>query len=244
MANLSLEVKDINVSYGDIHALWDVSLNVEEGSIVALVGANGAGKTTLLKAISGLVRAQKGDILLGGKSIKNLSPQQIVERGVIHVPEGRRLFATLTVMENLRLGAYVKRARAQYDQSLERVFSLFPILKNRKEQKAGSLSGGEQQMLAIGRALMSQPTILMLDEPSLGLSPILVRTIFQLIATLNEQKTTILLVEQNVYQALKVARQGYVLKTGKIVACDQCEVLINDEEIRKAYIGDRGGKRS
>jgi branched-chain amino acid transport system ATP-binding protein len=244
LANPSLEVKGINVSYGDIQALWDVSLNVEEGAIVALVGANGAGKTTLLKAISGLVRVQKGEILLSGKSINNLSPQQIVDRGVIHVPEGRRLFSTLTVMENLKLGAYIPRARAQYAQSLERVFGLFPVLKNRKEQKAGSLSGGEQQMLAIGRALMAQPKILMMDEPSLGLSPILVRTIFQLIATLNEQKTTILLVEQNVYQALKIAQQAYVLKTGKIVMSGQCEILLADEEIRKAYIGERGSKRS
>ena len=244
MANLSLEVKGINVSYGDIQALWDVSLNVEEGAIVALVGANGAGKTTLLKAISGLIRVQKGEILLSGKSINNLSPQQIVDRGVIHVPEGRRLFSTLTVMENLKLGAYIPRARPQYAQSLERVFGLFPILKNRKEQKAGSLSGGEQQMLAIGRALMAQPKILMMDEPSLGLSPILVRTIFQLIATLNEQKTTILLVEQNVYQALKIAQQAYVLKTGKIVMCGQCEVLLANEEIRKAYIGERVSKHS
>jgi branched-chain amino acid transport system ATP-binding protein len=243
LANLSLEVKGIDVSYGDIHALWDVSLNVEEGAIVALVGANGAGKTTLLKAISGLVRVQKGEILLSGKSIKNLSPQTIVERGVIHVPEGRRLFSTLTVMENLKLGAYNRRARSQYAQSLERVFGLFPVLAKRKEQKAGSLSGGEQQMLAIGRAIMAQPTILMMDEPSLGLSPILVRTIFQLIATLNEQKTTILLVEQNVYQALKIAQQGYVLKTGKIVMCGQCEGLLADDEIQKAYIGERGRNR-
>jgi branched-chain amino acid transport system ATP-binding protein len=244
LENPLLEIKGLSVSYDDIQALWDVSMNVDEGSIVALVGANGAGKTTLLKTISGLVRAQKGEILLSGKSINNLSPQQIVERGVIHVPEGRRLFSTLTVLENLNLGAYVRRARPQQAQSLERVFSLFPVLKNRKEQKAGSLSGGEQQMLAIGRALMAQPKVLMLDEPSLGLSPILVRTIFELIATLNRQKTTILLVEQNVNQALKIAQQAYVLKTGKMVMSGQCEILLQNEEIRKAYIGERGGKRS
>lgn len=244
MENPLLEIKGLSVSYGDIQALWDVSMNVDEGSIVALVGANGAGKTTLLKTISGLVRAQKGEILLSGKPINNLSPQQIVERGVIHVPEGRRLFSTLTVLENLNLGAYIRRARPQQAQSLERVFSLFPVLKNRKEQKAGSLSGGEQQMLAIGRALMAQPKVLMLDEPSLGLSPILVRTIFELIATLNQQKTTILLVEQNVNQALKIAQQAYVLKTGKMVMSGQCEILLQNEEIRKAYIGERGGKRS
>jgi branched-chain amino acid transport system ATP-binding protein len=244
LANLLLEVKGLNVSYGDIQALWDVSLDVEEGAIVALVGANGAGKTTLLKTISGLVRAQKGEILLSGKPINHLSPQQIVDQGVVHVPEGRRLFGTLTVMENLNLGAYIPRARPQYQHSLERVFSLFPVLKNRKEQKAGSLSGGEQQMLAIGRALMSQPKVLMLDEPSLGLSPILVRTIFQLITTLNEQKTTILLVEQNVNQALKVGHYAYVLKTGKIVMNGKCCDLITNEEIRKAYIGERGSKHS
>lgn len=242
MANPLLEVKSLDISYGDIQALWDVSLNVEEGSIVALVGANGAGKTTLLKAVSGLVKPKKGQVLLSGTSISNLSPQQIVDRGVIHVPEGRRLFSTLTVMENLNLGAYCRRARSQSAQSLERVFTLFPVLKNRKDQKAGSLSGGEQQMLAIGRALMSQPRILMLDEPSLGLSPILVRTIFQLIASLNEQKITILLVEQNVNQALKIAQQAYVIKTGKIVMSGECEILLNNEEIRKAYIGEHGSK--
>ncbi len=244
MANPLLEVKDLNVAYGDIQALWDVSLDVGEGSIVALVGANGAGKTTLLKTISGLVQAKKGDILLEGKSIIHLSPQQIVDKGVIHVPEGRRLFGTLTVMENLNLGAYIPRARPAFNQSLERVFALFPVLKNRREQKAGSLSGGEQQMLVIGRALMAEPKILMLDEPSLGLSPILVRTIFQLISTLNQQKMTILLVEQNVNQALKVAQQAYVLKTGHIVMSGECEILLNNDEIRRAYIGEHGGKHS
>ncbi len=244
MANPLLEVKSLEVSYGDIQALWDVSLRVDEGSIVALVGANGAGKTTLLKTISGLVRAKNGDILLEGKSISHMSAQQIVDQGIVHVPEGRRLFSTLTVMENLKLGAYIPRARPSFTQSLERVYGLFPVLKSRQEQKAGSLSGGEQQMLAIGRALMAQPKILMLDEPSLGLSPILVRTIFQLISTLNEQKMTILLVEQNVNQALKVAQQAYVLKTGKIVMSGQCEILLNNEEIRQAYIGEHGGKRS
>jgi branched-chain amino acid transport system ATP-binding protein len=243
LANQLLEVKGLSVAYGDIQALWDVSLNVDEGSIVALVGANGAGKTTLLKTISGLVRAQKGDVLLHGKSINSLSPQQIVDQGVIHVPEGRRLFSTLTVMENLSLGSYIPRARPHSAQSLERVFSLFPVLKNRKDQKAGSLSGGEQQMLAIGRALMAQPKILMLDEPSMGLSPILVRTIFKLISELNEQKMTILLVEQNVNQALKIAQQAYVLKTGKIVMSGECEILLSDEEIRKAYIGGKGSKQ-
>jgi branched-chain amino acid transport system ATP-binding protein len=239
LANPLLEVKNINVFYGDIQALWDVSLQVEEGAIVALLGANGAGKTTLLKTVSGLVRPGGGEIIFLGKPISHLNPKEIVDRGIVHVPEGRRLFPSLTVLENLRLGAYIPRARPSFLSSLERVYALFPVLKNRKDQKAGTLSGGEQQMLAIGRALMAQPKIIMLDEPSLGLSPILVKTIFQLINTLNEQKTTILLVEQNINQALKVAHQAYVLKTGRIVMSGPGSELIKNEEIRKAYIGER-----
>lgn len=241
--NQLLEVKGIDVFYGDGQALWDVSITVEEGTIVALVGANGAGKTTLLKTISGLIHARKGEILLSGKSLSNLKPQKIVDRGIIHVPEGRRLFSNLTVLENLKLGAYVPRARPFFAESLERVFSLFPALNTRKDQKAGSLSGGEQQMLAIARGIMAQPKLLMLDEPSLGLSPILVKTIFELISALNEQKATILLVEQNIRQALKIAHQAYVLKTGKIVMSGRGDELLADEEIRKAYIGERVSKR-
>jgi len=243
LANQLLEVKGIDVSYGDIQALWDVSIGVEEGTIVTLVGANGAGKTTLLKTISGLIHARKGEILFSGKSLKNLKPQEIVDKGITHVPEGRRLFASLSVLENLKLGAYTPSARPFYAESLERVYSLFPVLKNRQSQRAGTLSGGEQQMLAIGRALMARPKLVMLDEPSLGLSPILVKTIFELISTLHEQKLTILLVEQNINQALKVAQQAYVLKTGQIVMSGRGDELLANEEIRKTYIGERVRKR-
>jgi branched-chain amino acid transport system ATP-binding protein len=243
LANQLLEVKELDVSYGDIQVLWGISLNVEEGTIVALVGANGAGKTTLLKTISGLLRPRRGEILLSGERLRNIKPQEIVGRGIIHVPEGRRLFTGLTVMENLKLGAYVPEARSYFTESLERVFHLFPVLKDRKDQRAGTLSGGEQQMLAIGRAVMARPRLMMLDEPSLGLSPILVKTIFGLISALNEQKTTILLVEQNVNQALKIAHQAYVLKTGKIVMCGRGCDLLADEEVCKAYIGERARKQ-
>jgi branched-chain amino acid transport system ATP-binding protein len=243
LANQLLEVKGLDVFYGDIHALWDVSIQVEEGTIVALVGANGAGKSTLLRTISGVLRARKGEILFSGESLINFSPKDVVDRGIVHVPEGRRLFSSLTVQENLVLGAFTPRARPFFAQSLERVYGLFPILKDRSNQKAGTLSGGEQQMLAIGRAVMALPKVIMLDEPSLGLSPMLVKKIFELINTLNEQKATILLVEQNIHQALKIAHQAYVMKTGKIVMCGKgCDLLVN-EEIRKVYIGERVSKQ-
>lgn len=242
MENHLLEVKGIDVLYGDVQAVWDVSIHVEEGTIVALVGANGAGKTTLLKTISGITPAGKGEILFEGNSIAKLKPQEVVDIGISHVPEGRRLFSSLTVLENLKLGAYPSRARPLMANSLERAFSLFPLLKNRKDQKAGSLSGGEQQMLAIGRALMAHPVLLMLDEPSLGLSPIFVRTIFELISTLNAQKITILLVEQNINQALKIAHQAYVLKTGKIAMNGSGDELLADPEVQRAYIGKRWSK--
>jgi branched-chain amino acid transport system ATP-binding protein len=242
LENHLLEVKGIDVLYGDVQAIWDVSIHVEEEKIVALVGANGAGKTTLLKTISGITPARKGEILFEGNSIAKLKPQEVVDIGISHVPEGRRLFSSLTVLENLKLGAYPPRARPLMANSLERAFSLFPLLKNRKDQKAGSLSGGEQQMLAIGRALMAHPVLLMLDEPSLGLSPIFVRTIFELISTLNAQKITILLVEQNINQALKIAHQAYVLKTGKIAMNGSGDELLADPEVQRAYIGKRWSK--
>jgi branched-chain amino acid transport system ATP-binding protein len=243
LENHLLEVEGVDVLYGDVQAVWGVSIHVDEGTIVALVGANGAGKTTLLKAISGIIHASSGEILFSGKSLAKLRPQEVVERGISHVPEGRRLFSDLTVLENLKLGAYPPRARPLFAESLERAYGLFPVLKNRNAQKAGSLSGGEQQMLAIARALMAQPTLLMLDEPSLGLSPIFVRTIFELINTLNTQKVTILLVEQNIHQALKIAHQAYVLKTGKIAMNGSGEELLADPDVQKAYIGERWSKR-
>lgn len=243
MENSVLEVKGVDVLYGDVQALWDVSLSVEKGTIVSLVGANGAGKSTLLKTISGVNRAAKGEILFSGRPVTSMKPQEVVETGISHVPEGRRLFASLTVIENLKLGAYLPRARARVDESLNRAFELFPVLKSRQGQKAGSLSGGEQQMLAIGRAMMSQPVVLMLDEPSLGLSPILVRIMFELVVTLNKGGVTVLLVEQNIRQALKIADQAYVLKNGRIVLQGRGEDLLADPEVQKAYIGERWRKK-
>jgi branched-chain amino acid transport system ATP-binding protein len=238
-----LEVKGVNVLYGDVQAVWDVSINVKKGSIVALVGANGAGKTTLLKTISGIIPLKKGEILFSGQSLTKLKPQEVVDLGISHVPEGRGLFSSLTVLENLKLGAYPPRARPLFAESLERAYSLFPVLKDRQGQKAGSLSGGEQQMLSIARAIMAQPDLLMLDEPSLGLSPIFIRTIFELIDALNKQKVTILLVEQNIHQALKIAHQAYVLKTGKIAMSGSGDELLADPEVQKAYIGERWSKQ-
>ena len=242
MENHLLEVKGVDVFYGDVQAVWDVSLYVDEGQMVALVGANGAGKTTLLKTISGIIHPKRGGILFSGRSLSKLKPQEVVTIGISHVPEGRRLFSTLTVLENLRLGAYPPRTRPLFAQSLERAYSLFPVLKERKGQRAGSLSGGEQQMLAIARALMANPNLLMLDEPSLGLSPLFVRAMFELICTLNNQKVTILLVEQNIHQALKISHQAYVLKTGKIVMSGRGDELLANQEVQKAYIGERWSK--
>lgn len=242
MANLLLEVKELGVAYGDVRALWDVSLEVEEGSIVALVGTNGAGKTTLLKTISGLLRSLHGQVLFEGEDLANLDTKHRVDKGIVMVPEGRRLFQGLTVLENLRLGAYLPKARARYDDSLERVFSLFPVLKERMNGKAGLLSGGEQQMLAIGRAVMARPRLVMIDEASLGLSPILTRTIFGLIVALNTQGTTVLLVEQNIHMALKVCHRAYVMKTGHIMLSGTGEELLANDDVRKAYIGARGSR--
>jgi branched-chain amino acid transport system ATP-binding protein len=242
LANPLLEVKELSVSYGDVHALWDVSLTVEEGTIVALVGINGAGKSTLLKTISGLLHPRHGEITFEGESIGHLSAKDRVDRGVVQVPEGRRLFQNLTIRENLRLGAYLPKARANFNESLERVFDLFPILKERQNGKAGLLSGGEQQMLAIGRAVMAQPKLVMIDEASLGLSPILTRKIFELIVALYQQGTTVLLVEQNIHMALKICNKAYVMKTGHIIMSGTGEQLLANEDVRKAYLGQRGSR--
>ena len=238
-----LEIKGLDVFYGDVQSIWDVSLHVNEGTIVTLVGANGAGKSTLLKAISGITPPGKGEIFFQGKSVTNLPPQAIVDMGISHVPEGRRLFSNLTVFENLKLGAYTPRARRHIDKTLLQAYDLFPVLRNRERQKAGSLSGGEQQMLAIARAMMSRPKLLMLDEPSLGLSPMLVRIMFELILALNKQKITILLVEQNIHQALKIADRAYVFKNGEITMTGSGEELLANPEVQKAYIGARWRKQ-
>ena len=235
-----LELKGVDVRYGDVQAVWDVSFHVNDGTIVALLGANGAGKTTLLRTISGILRPNKGEILFLGKSLMKLKPQDVVDIGISHVPEGRRLFTRLSVLENLELGAYPRKFRPFFEESLGRAYKLFPILKERSHQKAGLLSGGEQQMLAIARAIMARPALLMLDEPSLGLSPLLVKTMFELIRTLNDQKVTILLVEQNIHQALKIAHDGFVLKTGKIVMSGKGNELLANPEIQKAYMGTLG----
>jgi len=232
-----LEVSDLQVFYGEIHALKGVSLKVEQGEIVALLGNNGAGKTTTLKTISGLLRPRVGQVLLEGKPLHALPPHEIVARGVGHAPEGRKIFNRLTVFENLEMGAYLRSDR-DVPQDVERVFTLFPRLKERRTQVAGTLSGGEQQMLAIGRALMTHPRILLLDEPSMGLAPILVEQIFQTVENINRQGTTILLVEQNAAIALSVAHRAYVLETGTIALSGSAAELHEHPEVRRAYLGE------
>jgi len=232
-----LAIRDLDVAYGAIQALRGVSLEVGDGEIVTLIGANGAGKTTLLRTISGLLTARRGSIRLGEAELTRLPAHRIVGLGVSQVPEGRIVFANLSVRDNLDLGAYLRRDRSQVRADLERVYTLFPRLKERERQRAGTLSGGEQQMLAIGRALMSRPRVLLMDEPSLGLAPILVREIFRTIAEISKQGMTILLVEQNAHMALGVADRGYVMQTGHIVLSDSRENLLRNEEVRSAYLG-------
>ena len=231
-----LSVNDINVFYGAIHAITDISFNVDEGEIVTLIGANGAGKSTTLNTISGLLRSRTGDIKFLGNSIAKTSPNKIVESGLVMVPEGRRIFLGLTVEENLEMGAYT-RPKTEIKDSMEQVYELFPRLKERQSQIGGTLSGGEQQMLAMGRALMAKPKLIMLDEPSMGLAPLLVDLIFEIIADLHKAGSTILLVEQNAQAALSIADRAYVLETGKIIKTGKGSELINDPDIKKAYLG-------
>ncbi|MBN2085113.1 MAG: ABC transporter ATP-binding protein [Anaerolineales bacterium] len=232
-----LDIHDIHTYYGNIHALKGVSLTVEEGEIVTLIGSNGAGKTTTLRSICGLQKPRRGSILLHGEDLVAYKPHQIVEKGVAMVPEGRGIFARLTVAENLDLGAYIRRDRRGIQEDLEHVYGIFPRLKERTRQVAGTLSGGEQQMLATGRALMAQPRLLLMDEPSMGLAPLLVDAIFDVIQTINRKGTTILLVEQNALMALSIAHRGYVIQTGEIVLKDTAANLKNNETVRKAYLG-------
>ena len=236
MSELILAVREIEVSYGTIKALHGITLEVRKGEIVTLIGANGAGKTTTLRTISGLLKPRKGEVTFNGQSITGVKPHVITARGISHVPEGRGIFSNLTVQDNLELGAYLRKdkiTQAEYN----RVFSLFPVLKDRFKQNAGTLSGGEQQMLAISRALMSRPAVLLLDEPSLGLAPQMVQTIFRVIREINAEGTTILLVEQNAHMALVTAHRGYVMETGRITIHDDTKALLASDRIKKAYLG-------
>ena len=232
-----LELNDIHTYYGAIHALRGVTLNVEEGEIVTLIGSNGAGKSTTLRTISGQLRPRQGTITLRGKRIEARPPHEIVELGVCQSPEGRRVFSRMSVHENLEMGAFSRRDKAAISADFERVYALFPRLKEREGQKAGTMSGGEQQMLAIARALMAEPKVLLLDEPSMGLAPILVEQIFDIIKTINEQGTTVLLVEQNALMALAIANRGYILQTGEIVLADEAAALAKNPAVRSAYLG-------
>ena len=233
-----LEIKDLEVNYGVIKAIKGVSVDVNEGEIIALIGANGAGKTTILHTITGLIQAKKGSIVFDGKELTKTPPHKIVSMGMAHVPEGRRIFQQLSVLENLKLGAYTRKDKSEIASTLKMVYERFPRLEERKNQVAGTLSGGEQQMLAMGRALMSKPRIILMDEPSMGLSPLLVSEIFDIIKVINESGTTVLLVEQNAKKALSIADRAYVLETGNITLSGDAKDLINDESVKKAYLGE------
>ncbi len=233
-----LEVNQIETYYGNIRALKGVSLKVDKGEIVTLIGSNGAGKTTTLRTISGMIKPKRGEVTLEGKRIDNIPAERLVRLGMAHAPEGRRIFSRMTVQENLEMGAFARNDKDAIAKDMERVLTLFPRLRERITQKGGTLSGGEQQMLAIGRALMSKPNILLLDEPSMGLSPILVETIFSIIKELNSTGSTILLVEQNALMALQIANRGYVIETGQIVLEDTGANLLKSEQVRKAYLGE------
>jgi branched-chain amino acid transport system ATP-binding protein len=241
-----LRIQNISTGYGDIAVLKNISLHISRGEIVTLIGANGAGKTTLLNTICGIVRARSGSIIYNDQPISACSADRIVRLGISQVPEGRQIFAPLSVLDNLRLGAYVRYSdwgTKKVQEQIERMYALFPRLHERRQQYAGTLSGGEQQMLAIGRAVMAHPKLVLVDEASLGLSPILTRAIFDLIVTLNQQGTTVLLVEQNIHLALKICQMAYVMKTGSVVISGPGEELLANEEVRKAYIAERGSRQ-
>ncbi|MFO0583661.1 MAG: ABC transporter ATP-binding protein [Anaeromyxobacter sp.] len=232
-----LKIENLNFAYGDLQVLWDVSLEVKQGEIVTVVGANGAGKSTTLRNVSRLVRPTSGRITFEGQEINRIPSHKVVELGLIQVPEARRIFPEMTVVENLRMGSFVKSVRADRERNMERVFSLFPRLAERKTQLGGTMSGGEQQMLAIGRGLMANPKVLLLDEPSLGLSPLLVKNIFSIIQEINRQGTTVLLVEQNVYQSLHISHRAYVMETGRVVLSGTGAELLADPHVKKAFLG-------
>jgi branched-chain amino acid transport system ATP-binding protein len=232
-----LELKDVHSYYGNIHALKGISLTVEKGEVVTLIGSNGAGKSTTLRTISGILQPRRGEVLLEGQRIDHIPAHKVVERGVSQSPEGRRVFPRLSVKDNLEMGAFSRNTKEGVEEDMERVFNLFPRLRERAAQRAGTLSGGEQQMLAIGRAMMARPRVLLLDEPSMGLAPVLVEQIFEIIGEVNRQGTTILLVEQNALMALTVAHRGYVLQTGQIVLEDSAQQLRENEMVQKAYLG-------
>lgn len=233
-----LEIKDLEVYYGAINALKGISFNVEQGEIIALIGANGAGKTTTLHTISGLISAKRGSVVFNGTELTKTPAHKIVSMGMAHVPEGRRVFAQLTVLENLMLGAYTRKSKNEKIATLEHIYERFPRLKERRTQLAGTLSGGEQQMLAMGRALMSKPTIVLMDEPSMGLSPLYVNEIFDIIQEINKSGTTVLLVEQNAKKALSIANRAYVLETGTISLSGDAHELMDNEQVKKAYLGE------
>ena len=232
-----LRIEKLNFSYGDLKVLWDIDLEVKQGEIVTVVGANGAGKSTTLKAISRVVKPGSGTLTFEGKDLTRMQPHEVVEQGLIQVPEGRHIFPEMTVLENLRMGSYVKATRPDRQKNIEWVFELFPRLKEREKQLGGTMSGGEQQMLAIARGLMANPKLMLLDEPSLGLSPLLVKNIFDIITGINKQGVTILLVEQNVYQSLRIANRAYVMETGRVVLTGKGEELLNNDHVKKAFLG-------
>ncbi len=232
-----LTISKLNFSYGDLKVLWDIDLEVRAGEIVTVVGANGAGKSTTLKNISRLVKPDSGTLTFNGTDLSRLESHEVVELGVVQVPEGRKIFPELTVVENLRMGSYIRTARKDRETNIERAFSLFPRLRERQKQLGGTMSGGEQQMLAIARGLMANPKLLVLDEPSLGLAPLLVKFIFEIITEINRQGVTVLLVEQNVYQSLRIAHRAYVLETGRVVLTGSGGDLLNDEHVKKAFLG-------